>query len=207
MLRRKEVDPEGYRIYGLGEWGETGGLIFSNYRIEEFDTDMSRFDAMAIGQDFGFNHANAILTLGYKDGDIYVCNELYVHEMDTTEIIQKADGKFSKSLAMWCDSAEPDCIKMWRKAGYRAKAVVKNPNSIQSQIDWLKGRKIHIHPSCVNVIKEIQQWRWRVDEKSGEYTDEPVNVFDDAMAALRYGVESWRKDKKAKIYSREEYGI
>ena len=207
MLRRKEVDPEGYRIYGLGEWGETGGLIFSNYRIEEFDTDMSRFDAMAIGQDFGFNHANAILTLGYKDGDIYVCNELYVHEMDTTEIIQKADGKFSKSLAMWCDSAEPDRIKMWRKAGYRARAVVKNPNSIQSQIDWLKGRKIHIHPSCVNVIKEIQQWRWRVDEKSGEYTDEPVNVFDDAMAALRYGVESWRKDKKAKIYSREEYGI
>ena len=59
----------------------------------------------------------------------------------------------------------------------------------------------------VDVIKEIQQWRWRVDEKSGEYTDEPVNVFDDAMAALRYGVESWRKDKKAKIYSREEYGI
>ena len=162
---------------------------------------------MAIGQDFGFNHANAILTLGYKDGDIYVCNELYVHEMDTTEIIPKADGNFSKSLVMWCDSAEPDRIKMWRKAGYRAKAVVKNPNSIQSQIDWLKGRKIHIHPSCVNVIKEIQQWRWRVDEKSGEYTDEPVNVFDDAMAALRYGVESWRKDKKAKIYSREEYGI
>ena len=207
MLRRKEVDPEGYRIYGLGEWGETGGLIFSNYRIEEFETDMSRFDAMAIGQDFGFNHANAILTLGYKDGDIYVCNELYVHEMDTTEIITKADGKFSKSLAMWCDSAEPDRIKMWRKAGYRARAVVKNPNSIQSQIDWLKGRKIHIHPSCVNVIKEIQQWRWRVDEKLDEYTDEPVNVFDDAMAALRYGVESWRKDKKAKIYSREEYGI
>ncbi len=121
MLRRKEVDPEGYRIYGLGEWGETGGLIFSNYRIEEFDTDMSRFDAMAIGQDFGFNHANAILTLGCKDGDIYVCNELYVHEMDTTEIITKADGNFSKSLVMWCDSAEPDRIKMWRKAGYRAK--------------------------------------------------------------------------------------
>ena len=123
------------------------------------------------------------------------------------EIIRLAEGQFNKRLRMWCDSAEPDRIKMWRKAGYRARAVVKNPNSIQSQIDWLKGRKIHIHPSCVNVIKEIQQWRWRVDEKSGEYTDEPVNVFDDAMAALRYGVESWRKDKKAKIYSREEYGI
>lgn len=94
---------------------------------------------------------------------------------------------------------------MWRKAGYKAKAVMKNPNSIQAQIDWLKGRKIHIHPSCRNTKKEIQQWRWRLDEKTSEYMDEPVNFFDDAMAALRYGIESWRKDKKGKIISRKEF--
>ena len=34
------------------------------------------------------------------------------------------------------------------------------------------------------------------DEKTGEYTDEPVAYQDDAMAALRYGVERWRKRKK-----------
>ena len=207
MLRRKEVDPEGYRIYGLGEWGETGGLIFSNYIVEEFDTRQSRFDDMAIGQDFGYNHANAILTLGYKDGDIYICNEIYVHEKDTEEIIANAENRLQKDLTMWCDSAEPDRIKMWRRAGYKARAVVKNPNSIQAQIDWLKGRKIHIHPSCVNTYKEIQQWRWRLDEKSNLYTDEPVNAFDDAMAALRYGIESWRKDKKARILSRGGFGV
>ena len=27
MERRKKVDPEGYRVYGLGEWGEVGGLM------------------------------------------------------------------------------------------------------------------------------------------------------------------------------------
>ena len=207
MLRRKAVDPEGYRIYGLGEWGEVGGLIFSNYVIENFNTARERFDAMAIGQDFGFNHANAILTLGYKDGEIYVCNEIYVHEKDTTEIIPLAKGRIDRNLTMWCDAAEPDRIKMWLKAGYKARPVVKNPNSVNAQIDWLKGRKIHIHPSCVNTIKEIQQWRWRLDEKMNEYMDEPVNEFDDAMAALRYGVESWRKDRRAKIYSRKEFGI
>lgn len=207
MLRRKEVDPEGYRIYGLGEWGETGGLIFSNYIVEDFDTSRERFDAMAIGQDFGYNHADAILTLGFKDGDIYICNEIYVHEKDTEEIIQAANGKLHKDLIMWCDSAEPDRIKMWQRAGYRARAVVKNPNSVQSQIDWLKGRKIHIHPSCVNTIREIQQWRWQLDEKSTEYTDEPVNIFDDAMAALRYGVESWRKARQARILNRKDFGL
>lgn len=207
MLRRKEVDPEGYRIYGLGEWGETGGIIFSNYVVENFDTNPNRFDAMAIGQDFGYNHANAILTLGYKDGEVYICSEIYLHEMDTEDIINFAAGKLNKNLVMWCDSAEPDRIRTWSKAGYKARAVVKNPNSIQAQIDWIKGRKIHIHHSCVNTIKEIQQWRWRLDEKSSEYMDEPVNVFDDAMSALRYGVEAWRKDRKVKIYSRKDLGI
>ncbi len=207
MLRRKEVDPEGYRIYGLGEWGEVGGLIFSNYIVEDFKTAPEYFDAMAIGQDFGYNHANAILTLGYKDGEVYICNEIYLHEMDSDDIIKRANGKLDKSLIMWCDCAEPDRIKMWSKVGYRARPVVKNPQSVQAQIDWLKGRKIHIHPSCVNTIKEIQQWRWRLDEKTGEYMDEPVNIFDDAMAALRYGVESWRKDKKAKIYSKKDINL
>ena len=30
MERRKEEDPDGYRVYGLGEWGELGGLILTN---------------------------------------------------------------------------------------------------------------------------------------------------------------------------------
>lgn len=31
------------------------------------------------------------------------------------------------------------------------------------------------------------------DERTGEYIDEPVPIMDDAMAALRYGIEGWRK--------------
>lgn len=53
MERRKELDPEGYRIYGLGEWGEIGGLILTNYIVEEFDTSPDRFDYMVNAQDFG----------------------------------------------------------------------------------------------------------------------------------------------------------
>nr|DAV62566.1 MAG TPA: terminase large subunit [Caudoviricetes sp.] len=206
MERRREVDPEGYRIYGLGDWGETGGLIFTNFGAEEFDTSPDRFDAVALGQDFGFNHANAILALGFKDGDVWVCKELYVHEKDTTEIIGLAEGEFDKGVRMWCDSAEPDRIKEWCRAGYKARAVIKGNLSVKAQIDWLKGRRIHIHPSCKNLLKEMQQWRWQRDEKLDEYTDEPVPVFDDAIAALRYGVEGWRKHKQIIIPDRRRLG-
>lgn len=196
MERRKEVDPDGYRIYGLGEWGEVGGLILTNYVIEEFETSPERFDYMVNSQDFGYNHADCIGEVGFKDGELYLCREIYEFEKDTGELIELADKRgFNKSLTMWCDSAEPDRIKMWRKAGYKARGVKKEPNSVRAQIDYLKLHKIHIHPSCVNTIKEIQQWKWKKNEKTNEYLDEPVNFFDDAMAMLRYSIEEERKPK------------
>jgi phage terminase large subunit len=194
MMLRKEQDPEGYEIYGLGNWGETGGLILKNFIVKEFDTSFSMFDSQHHAQDFGFNHANAILTVGVRDGDFYICDEIYVHEKDTNEIIEIADRRgLSKYLMMYCDSAEPDRIQMWQSAGYNATAVVKEPGSVQAQIDYLKQRKIFIHPDCVNTIKEIQQWSWKKDKKTGLYLDEPVEVFDDAMAALRYSAEPLRR--------------
>lgn len=194
MERRKIQDPDGYKIYGLGEWGEVGGLILTNTFIHDFNTDESMFDSSIHAQDFGFNHANAILTIGYKDGEIFICDEIYEYEKDTDEIIKLANERgLNKRLQMPCDSAEPDRIKMWKKAGYRAYGVKKGPGSVNAQIDWLKQRKIHIHPRCVNTIKEIQQWKWRKDEKLNIYLDEPVNIFDDAMAALRYGGSHYMK--------------
>lgn len=196
MERRKEVDPDGYRIYGLGEWGEVGGLILTNYAVEDFDTSPDRFDYMVNSQDFGYNHADCIGEVGFKDGELYLCREIYEFEKDTGELIELADKRgFNKSLTMWCDSAEPDRIKMWRKAGYKARGVKKEPNSVRAQIDYLKLHKIHIHPSCVNTIKEIQQWKWKKNDKTNEYLDEPVNFFDDAMAMLRYSIEEERKPK------------
>ena len=197
MGRRRIVDPEGYRIYGEGDWGEIGGLILHNWEIKEVSLNLNDYDDIAIGQDFGFNHANAILLLGIKDDDISILSEIYVFERDTAEIIQLAAG-IPRNKQMYCDSAEPDRIQMWKKAGFRAKGVDKggSAGSVKAQIDWLKQRKIYVHPHCVNTIKELQQWKWKKDDKSGEYLDEPVPFQDDAMAALRYGVEGWRKVKR-----------
>lgn len=200
MERRKIVDPEGYQIYGLGEWGEIGGLILHNWEVGECSQNPADYDDFAIGQDFGFNHANAIIPLGIKDDVIYITKEIYVFEKDTSEIIELArDAGIPSNKQMWCDSAEPDRIMMWQKAGYnRAKGVNKggSQGSVNAQIDYLKQHKIIVDPSCVNTIKELQQWKWKKDEKTGEYLDEPVPFQDDAMAALRYGVEGWRKRKK-----------
>ncbi len=43
MERRRALDPEGYRVYGLGEWGVTGGQYFPEWR-----------ESVHTCQDFGY---------------------------------------------------------------------------------------------------------------------------------------------------------
>lgn len=183
-------------------------MILSNYKIEDLSTDFSMYDRVLYSQDFGYNHANCILEVGFKDEELYILRELYVHEKDTDEIIQLAENmQLDKSKFMYCDSAEPDRIKMWKKAGYHAMPVKKEPNSVKAQIDYLKQHRIHINGCCLNTIKEIQQWKWAKDSKTGQYLDEPVDFMDDAMAALRYCIEPYRRNTHIKTMSKNVLGL
>ena len=197
MERRRETDPEGYKIYALGEWGETGGLILRNWKAKTVPADPEFYDRLYIGQDFGFNDADAILTLGMKDGDIYILDEIYEREKDTAELIAIADKrKLPKSVEMYCDSAEPDRIRMWKKAGYGARAVEKESGCVGAQIDFLKQRRIYVDPRCRHTIWELSACRWKKDSMTGEYEDVPQDMDDHAMAALRFGIEGERKKRR-----------
>lgn len=41
----------------------------------------------------------------------------------------------------------------------------------------------------------------------GTYLDDPVPFFDDAIAALRYGIEPWRKSKGLKTMDKRKLGL
>lgn len=54
--------------------------------------------------------------------------------------------------------------------------------------DWQIG-------NVVPAKKNGKQWKWKKDEKTNTYLDEPVPFFDDAMAMLRYSIEDERKQR------------
>src|SRR5699024_12797171 len=74
------------KIYGLGEWGEVGGLILTNWEVKKISQDPLDYDDVSMGQDFGFNHADCILLLAYKDGNIYILRELYKLDRKSTRL-------------------------------------------------------------------------------------------------------------------------
>ena len=189
----KESDPFLYDVYKKGKFGTKGGRILYNVEQRDFakeGLEFVNFDNKGYAQDFGFNHANAILSVAEKDDCLYVFDELYGYEKDTGEWIEEAEGcGLDKNLPMVCDSAEPDRIKTWQSAGYRARGVKKHAGSVKAQIDRLKRyEKIYINTTCVNTYKEAKSWKFK-ENKHGKFTDEPVNIYDDAMAALRYATD------------------
>jgi phage terminase large subunit len=195
----KETNPFLYEIYAKGKYATRGGKILTNIEQVDFSErgwTFINFDKKGYAQDFGFNHANAILDVAEKDNCLFVFDEIYEYEKDTDEIVAMANQRgLMKNLRMSCDSAEPDRIKSWKKKGYNAFGVKKYQGSVKAQIDWLKRfDKIYINTTCPNTYKESKAWMWK-QNKQGNYTDEPVTVFDDAMAALRYSKDLFEQGK------------
>ena len=205
----KDTNPFLYEVYRRGKFGTRGGLILTNVEQVDFDEkklNFRLFDNRGYSQDFGFNHYNAILSVAEKDNCLYVFDEIYVNEKTTSDILELADRKYlEKRLNMICDCAEPDKVIDWQRSGYNARGVKKYAGSVNDQINYLqKFDKIYINVKCVNTWKEARAWMWK-QNKQGKFTDDPVDVFDDAMAALRYSKDlfsssqggiAWAKGKK-----------
>ena len=52
--------------------------------------------------------------------------------------------------------------------------------------------KLIVHPSCENTLTELRNYGWKAD-KSGEYTNVPVDKFNHLMDALRYAMQKLKK--------------
>ena len=195
----KDVDRTFYQVYALGQWGVLGGLVFDNWEARKCPYTPDQFDTIVAGQDFGFNHKNAIELIGIKDGNLYSFNELWISQMTNTEVIERvtSSGLLAKTQICTADSAEPDRIKEWRKAGYYMRPAKKGKHSVKYGIDFLKSKKWYVDPEmCPGLLAELQTYKW-AEDPDGNLLDEPVSFRDDAIAACRYAVEHlWHKGSK-----------
>ena len=178
-------------VYALGKWGSIGNLVFRNIIIQECPYPPEEFDEILAGQDFGFNHYNAIELIGLKDGNKYSFKELYVRHMTNDEVIAENErqGVLKKDQLCVCDSAEPKSIKEWQQAGYMVEGAKKGKDSVKEQISILNRGTWFIDPlACPGLVSEVNSYKWKED-REGNPLDEPVRFKDDAVAACRYAVE------------------
>ncbi len=206
----KDEDYIYYQIYCLAEWGSIGNVVFSNYVIENFKYNNGDFDEVIQGMDFGYNHPFAFEQIGFKDGELYFNDEIHVRNMSNPELIEHSNDYFAsknildevKKRITIADSAEPDRIKEWRKAGWNVIAAKKGKDSVRYGIDYLRGKRLHIKPSCIGISRELEIFKNKED-KDGNLLEEFVNLNDDGIAASRYATEHlWDKRSRDVLIKR-----
>lgn len=181
-----------YRIYALGEFCSLDKLIFSNWKIKEFDNKDIK-GQLLIGVDFGFaNDPTAIISSVYEKetNTLYIFKEFTDTNKTNKEIANIIkDLGFSKSIII-ADSAEPKSIEEIKREGInRIRPSVKGKDSVLYGIQKLQNFNIVVHPSCVNTITEFENYAWTKDKQTNEYTNQPIDMFNHCIDALRYSIQ------------------
>ena len=191
--RMKVNNPRRYQVAGLGNWGIVDGLIFENWKEEQFNIDDIKTNCESIfGLDFGYTNDPTALFCGLLDKvnkKIYVFDEIYEKGLSNAAIYQRVNDKgFSKEL-ITADCAEPKSIDELRGLGLRRiTAAKKGKDSIMNGIQFIQDYEIIIHPKCVNFLTEISNYTWDKD-KFGNAINKPVDDFNHLMDAMRYAIE------------------
>lgn len=203
----KDKDYVYYQIYTLGEWGVLGNLVYSNYVVEDFPREDEHYSSIYAGVDFGFNDPSAVVKIGWKDDELYILDELYRKGLTNTELIQEIEDSkvVSKSHHLTGDSSEPARIKEFRQAGYNIRGAEKGKDSVKFGIDWVRRHRIHIHTSCQNFLNEIQSYKYRED-KDGNVLEEPVDMNNHLMDAMRYALEPLIKQRPLNLEMDLDFG-
>ena len=182
----QQTDPEFWKIYGLGEYGNITGLIYENVTFIPAIPDNAKF--VCYGLDFGFtNDPTAVIEIWKHDKDIYLNEMIYENGLTNEDIANRLkELGVTRQQEVICDSAEPKSIEELYRQGINSKPAKKGPDSIKNGIDILKRYNINVTNNSTNLRKEFRSYKWAVD-RTGNSTGKPIDKFNHAMDAVRYG--------------------
>lgn len=199
FLTKQDVDgllterDEYYRnVYTYGNWGVLEGVIFTNWRIEDLSGMRDQFTNTRNGLDFGFASHPAGISVSHYDGTrkiIYIFGELYETGL-TNDLLSEEALRLCGDSRIIGDSAEPKSIQEMQNHGVNIAGAKKGKDSITFGVDWLKQQTIIIDKTCVNHIKELQQYQWKKDANGNTVNPpKPVDRNNHLIDALRYAYE------------------
>jgi phage terminase large subunit len=189
----KEKNPRRYQVAGLGNWGIVDGLVYENWKEEEFTLDQVINCDSVNGIDFGYTNDPAAVFIGFIDTEnkkIYVWDEIYKKGLSNKKLYEEIESSHYQKKSFTADCAEPKSIDELRGYGLRVEKSQKGKDSITHGIQYIQDFEIIIHPRCVNFITEIGNYTWDED-RLGNKINRPIDDFNHLMDAMRYAVEKY----------------
>ena len=180
--RLKDIDPDYWRVYGMGEIGTIQTAIFRNFNL----VDDVQGRLVGYGLDFGFtNSPTALVEVRQLDDSLYIRELLYEKRLTNTDLANKMkELGVDRTSEIVGDSAEPKSIEEIYRQGFNIKPAKKGAG-IHLGIDIMRRYKLNITKDSLNAIKEFRGYKWATD-KNGDVLNTPVKVNDHLVDATRY---------------------
>lgn len=192
----KEKNPRRYQVAGLGNWGIVDGLVYENWKEQDFNLDDVRTSATTsvFGLDFGYTNDPSALFCGILDvkaKKLWVFDEMYEKALSNKDIYNNIEKMGFTKEQIIADCAEPKSIDELKYYGLRRiQGAKKGRDSINNGIQWIQELEIIVHPRCVNFLTEISNYQWDSD-KFGNKVNKPIDGFNHLMDAMRYALEKY----------------
>lgn len=187
-----------WKVYGLGELGETEGKIFKDWNIIDQVPHSARLEVR--GLDFGYTNDPSCLVAVYKhDGGFILDEELYMKGMSNKRIADTILNQDNASALVKADAAEPKSIDEIKSYGVNIMAAPKGPGSVLQGIQFVQDQRISVTKRSTNIIKEYRNYLW-ITDKDGIIQNKPEHAFSHSMDAIRYALSGYKPRLKKKAY-------
>lgn len=190
-------DANWWRVYGEGQTGSVEGLVYTEFKT--VDSMPVPFKREFYCIDFGFtNDPTAILRVRLSGGELWIEELAYKTGMLNNDIVQVLrNNNVARGASIVCDSAEQKSIKEINNiGGYRAVPCTKGRGSVEAGITAVKAYNLNVTKGSLNVIEELRNYSWKRDQE-GNYINTPVDRYNHALDALRYGVTTFLEARRS----------
>ncbi|MEQ7304159.1 PBSX family phage terminase large subunit [Enterococcus avium] len=201
-------NPAYYRIYALGEFATLDKLVFPKITKRRLDPNAKELKDLpdVFGLDFGYvNDPSAFIRIkvDMTNKRLYFVEE-YVKKGLLNDQIAAAIKQmgYSKEV-ITADAAEQKSIAEIRRGEIsRIRAAKKGPDSIIQGIGFMQQFDIIVDDRCVKLIEEFENYTYKKDKKTNEYTNDPVDSYNHVIDASRYALEEFngKSQVKARLF-------
>lgn len=189
-LRR--TNPAYYKIYTLGEFATLDKLVFPAFDKHRLNLASLRHLPSYFGLDFGYTNDETAFMHVKVDEDsktLYVVEEYAQHGMLNDEIASAIKGMGYAKEVITADAAEPKSIAEIKRDGIRRiRPAKKGKDSITQGISFMQQYHLVVDDRCVKTIEELENYTYKKDKATGEYTNEPVDAYNHEIDAIRYAL-------------------
>jgi phage terminase large subunit len=170
--------------HNLGLRGSSEHTIYTHWHLCE---SLPGRGEVWYGLDFGFKNPTSLVKIELFEGIIYAEEILYQSGLTTNDLIDELRILgLGRSVEIFADCAEPKTIEEISRAGFNVKESDKD---VREGIRMVAGHPLRITQGSANVIKEIKNYKWKLDKDDRVVSPEqPVKFNDHAMDAIRYAV-------------------